>query len=441
MRAALIDQYGAPEVVRIAELPRPEPRADEVRVRVVAAAVTSADARIRAARFPPGFAIPARLVFGIRRPRLRVLGSAFSGVIESVGAKVTAFAPGDEVCAMTGLAMGAHAEFVALPATKLARRPAAVSHEDAAGVLFGGTTALYFLQDKAAVGPGMSVLVNGASGAIGTNAVQLARHFGATVTGVTSGANSEWVRSLGAERVIDYTRTDLGSVSERFDVVLDTVGNLSIESGRRLLTDNGRLLLAVAGLGETIRARGNVAAGAAPERVADFERLLQLVADGKLTVVHDQIFDLSDIVLAIDVSTAAASAATSSSGRDQPASQSPGRDRTLCQRLQHSPLQEDDRVGQEGQPTHGEDQRARQEPAEAADVHHGVREAGIEVDRCASGGHRARHAHRVGHQHHRGKRSEILDRVQVRPVGPVDPIGQGRCRRLPVRFGCQLPAR
>jgi NADPH:quinone reductase-like Zn-dependent oxidoreductase len=298
MRAAVIDRYGPPEVVRVTDVPRPEPRAGELLVRVVAAAVTSADSRIRAARYPPGFGIPARLIFGIRRPRRPILGSALSGVVESVGANVTGFAPGDAVCAMTGMAMGAHAEYVALPAAKLARKPAAVTHEDAAGVLFGGTTALYFLCDKAQAGAGTSVLVNGASGAIGTNAVQLATHFGASVTGVTSAANAGLVMSLGADRVIDYTRTDLGSVSERFDVVLDTVGNLSIRSGRRLLTANGKLLLAVAGLGETIRARGNVAAGAAPERVADVERLLRLVADGRLTVVHDQSFDLSDIVLA-----------------------------------------------------------------------------------------------------------------------------------------------
>jgi NADPH:quinone reductase-like Zn-dependent oxidoreductase len=298
VRAAIIDRYGAPEVVRVTEVPRPEPRANEVLVRVTAAAVTSADSRIRAARFPRGFGIPARLMFGISRPRRPILGSAFSGVVESVGAKVVGFAPGEEVCAMTGMAMGAHAEYIALPAAKLARKPAAVSHEDAAGVLFGGATALYFLQDKAQVGPGTSVLVNGASGAIGTNAVQLAARFGATVTGVTSAANAELLIRLSADRVIDYTSTDLGSVSERFDVVFDTVGNLSITSGRRLLTADGKLLLAVAGLGEMIRARGNVAAGAAPERVADVEFLLRLVADGQFTVVHDQILDLSDIVLA-----------------------------------------------------------------------------------------------------------------------------------------------
>lgn len=298
MRAALYERYGRPEVLRVAEVPRPALAADEVLVRVLAAAVTSADARIRAARFPAGFGIPARLIFGVWRPRRAILGSAFSGIVESVGTAVRVFAPGDQVCAMTGLAMGAHAEFVALAASELVRKPAAVNHEDAAGVLFGGTTALYFLQDKAVLRAGMSVLVNGASGAIGTNAVQFAKQAGATVTGVCSEVNIGLVGSLGADRVIDYRRSELGAVTERFDLVLDTVGNLSIASGRRLLRPGGRLLLAAAGLRDTLLARGNVATGTAPERVTDIERLLRLVAEARLRVVHDQCFGLADIVQA-----------------------------------------------------------------------------------------------------------------------------------------------
>ncbi|MEV6816947.1 NAD(P)-dependent alcohol dehydrogenase [Micromonospora sp. NPDC051296] len=295
MLAAVMDSYGAPDVVRVAEVARPRPRAGEVLVRVRAAAVTSADSRIRGARFPAGFGVPARLMFGIVRPRRPTLGSSFSGVVASVGARVGDFAAGDEVCGMTGIRLGAHAEYVAVPADRLARKPAEATHEAAAGLLFGGTTALFFLRDKAGVGPGTSVLVNGASGAIGTNAVQLARHFGATVTAVTSAANAELVTKLGADRVIDYTDGGLGATTERFDVVLDAVGNLSIASGRRLLSTPGVLLLVVASLGETIQARGNVVAGATPERVADFDFLLDLAARGEITVVLDQIHDLHDI--------------------------------------------------------------------------------------------------------------------------------------------------
>lgn len=297
MQAAVVDKYGAPEVVRVAEVPRPSPRAGEVLVRVAAVAVTSADARIRAARFPAGFGFPARLAFGLVRPRRSILGSTFSGVVETVGAQVSSVAEG-EVCGMTGTRLGAHAEYLVVPARKLARKPAGVSHDDAAGLLFGGTTALFFLRDKASIGPGTTVLVNGASGAIGTNAVQLARSFGATVTGVTSAANAKLVAGLGADRIIDYARDDLAAITQRFDVVLDTVGNLSIAAGRRLLRDNGTLMLAVASLGETIRARGNVVAGSAPERVDDFDFLLDLVATGTISVVHDETFDLSGIAAA-----------------------------------------------------------------------------------------------------------------------------------------------
>jgi len=139
------------------------------------------------------------------------------------------------------------------------------------------------------------VLVNGASGAVGTNAVQLAKHLGATVTGVTSSGNAELVTKLGADHIIDYAQDGLSTVEERFDVVFDTVGNLSIGSGRRLLNTDGVLILAVAGLGDTIRARGKVVAGAAPERVEDFAFLLQLAVEGEITAVLDSVYDLDEV--------------------------------------------------------------------------------------------------------------------------------------------------
>jgi NADPH:quinone reductase-like Zn-dependent oxidoreductase len=295
MRAVIVDRYGPPEVARVAEVPRPRPRKGEVLVRVVAAAVTSGDARIRGARFPPGFALPARLAFGLRRPRRCILGMVFSGIVEEVGPGVANVAPGLAVCGMTGMSMGAHAEYVSVAARRVAAVPSGVSHSDAAGLLFGGSTALYFLRDKAAVGPGMTVLVNGASGAVGSNAVQLARHFGATVTGVTSGGNADFVRRLGAARVIDYAVSDVRALADRFDVVFDAVGSLSMVSGRRLLRDRGVLVLAVASLWDTLRARRGVVTGPAPERAADFEWLLQLVTANELTVVVNRTFPLDQI--------------------------------------------------------------------------------------------------------------------------------------------------
>ena len=296
MRAAVVDRYGPPEAVRVASVPRPAAGDGELLVRVVAAPVTSADARIRGARFPRGFGLPARLAFGLTGPRRPILGTSFAGLVERVGADVDGVRAGDAVCGMTGLTMGTHAEFVVVRATEVAPVPSGVAPEDAAGVLFGGTTALHFLRDRAAVGPGASVLVNGASGAVGTNAVQIAKHLGATVTAVTSGSNAELVTGLGADSVIDHTVGDPFATDERFDVVLDCVGTLTIASGRRLLARGGVLVLAVAGLWETVRARGDVVAGSAPERVEDMRHLLALVASGVLQVVHDARFDMDDIV-------------------------------------------------------------------------------------------------------------------------------------------------
>ncbi|GAB08449.1 putative oxidoreductase [Gordonia araii NBRC 100433] len=294
MIAAVAEEYGPPEVVKLRDLPLPRISPTAVLVRVDAAAVTSGDARIRGANFPDGFGRVSRLVFGLRRPRRPVLGGVFSGVVEAVGAKVDAFAVGDEVCGMTGVAMGTHAQYVAAPAKKLARKPASVTHEQAAGLLFGGAAALQFLR-VAQTGPGKTVLVNGASGAIGTNAVQLAKQLGAHVTAVTSGRNAALVTDLGADEVIDYTVTPLPRVDRRFDVVLDTVGVLDRHSAPRLLTDDGTAILAAASLSDNIFARGKVKAGVAPERSEDFAHLLGLVADGTLRVVLDEVLDLQDI--------------------------------------------------------------------------------------------------------------------------------------------------
>jgi NADPH:quinone reductase-like Zn-dependent oxidoreductase len=295
MRAAVVDRYGPPEAVHLAEVPRPQPNDREVLVRVRAAAVTSGDSRIRGARFPPGFGPMVRLALGVTRPRRRILGGTFAGVVDAVGDHVNDRAVGEAVCGMTGNKLGTHAEYVVARADRVTLVPAGVSFDDAAGVLFGGTAALWFLRDKARVAPGTSVLVNGASGAVGTNAVQLAKYLGATVTAVTSATNVDLVRHLGADHVIDHTHDDLATVDARFDVVLDFVGNLTIKSARRLVTDGGVVVLAVASLWDMVRAHGNVIAGAAPERATDMEFLLGLVSNGQLTVVFDRCYDLEHI--------------------------------------------------------------------------------------------------------------------------------------------------
>jgi NADPH:quinone reductase-like Zn-dependent oxidoreductase len=300
MRAAVNRAYGAPDVVRIEEVPAPTPGAKQVLVRVHASAVTAADSRVRGARFPRGWGVLARVIFGLRRPRRQILGGLASGVVEAVGSRVEGFAVGDEVAGVTGMRFGAHAELAVIPAKRLVPKPPAVSHEQAAGVLFGGSTALHFLRDLGHVHAGQTVLVNGASGAIGTNAVQLAKHFGAEVTAAASAANATLLKELGADHVVDYALTPVAELTTRFDVVLDAVGNLGLD-GRRLLADNGVLLLASSDLPETLRARGNVKAGPAAERAESFTTLLDLVADGTLTVVNSHVLDLDDIARAHEI--------------------------------------------------------------------------------------------------------------------------------------------
>lgn len=304
MRAAVVTRYGPAETVQIVERDDPQPRKGQLLVRVHAAAVTSADARIRAARFPRGFGVPARLAFGLRRPRRAVLGSAFSGEVVAVGPDVTDWQLGDALCGMTGAQMGAHAEMVVVSARRVVARPATVTDVDAAGVLFGGTTALHFLRDKVGVSANQSVLVNGAAGAVGTNLVQLARSMRATVTAVTSPANAGLVTQLGASEIIERPADAAANSAvqrlirdgRRFDVVVDAVGTIDLGLGRQLLTNGGKLVLVVASLGQTLRARGNVIAGPAPERPGDFEDLLARVARKDLKVVIDQIVDLDGIV-------------------------------------------------------------------------------------------------------------------------------------------------
>lgn len=299
MRAAIIEQFGAPEELHIKELQIPRIGSTEVLIKVHAVSVTSADSRIRAARFPKGFGIFAHLVFGVFKPRVKILGSTYSGVIAEVGSDVDGFTVGDQVCGMTGIKMGTYADYLRVGnANSIVKKPKTVSHEQAAGVLFGGTAALYFIRDKLLIQKGETVLINGASGAVGTNAVQLARYFGGRVTAVTSGDNAALVKRLGAERVIDYTKQDLQKTNERFDAVLDTVGTVSPEHAKKLLSPNGRAALMVATLVETLTARGQVKTGTSTEKAQDIAFLLDLVEKGELEVVIEKVYPFSDIAAA-----------------------------------------------------------------------------------------------------------------------------------------------
>ena len=282
MRAAVVDRYGPPEIVRITDVPHPQPKRGTVLVRVTAAGVNSGDARIRGGRFPAGFGVLARLGIGLRGPRRRVPGVTLAGTVEALGEGVTEFAVGDRVAGYTGMRMGAHAEFAVAPVASLARIPDGVSDTDAAAIAFGGATAQWFLRDRAKVRSGETVLVVGATGAVGSVAVQLAARAGAEVTAVCSARNADLARRLGAAHHVDYAITPVTSIRERFDVVIDTTGTVDRAAGLRLLGPGGRLALVAASLGDMMRARGPVLVGTSPERADDMATLLGLVADGSL---------------------------------------------------------------------------------------------------------------------------------------------------------------
>jgi NADPH:quinone reductase-like Zn-dependent oxidoreductase len=233
MKAAVYRRYGSPDVVTAEEVPTPRPRDDEVLVRVRAATVGIVDSLAR--RGAPFY---ARAHFGLRRPRFGVLGSDFAGQVEAVGPRVTGFTVGEEVFGTTAPRFGAHAEYVCLAEhAALAPKPTNVTYAEAAAL--ADTTALCFLRDKAGLRPGQTVVINGASGAVGAAAVQLARHFGATVTGVCSGPHIRLVRKLGADFVVDYTRADFTRAGRRYDVIFDVAGTSSFGRCRVALNPGG----------------------------------------------------------------------------------------------------------------------------------------------------------------------------------------------------------
>jgi NADPH:quinone reductase-like Zn-dependent oxidoreductase len=305
MLTAVVARYGPPEVVHLAERPAPEPEPGQIRVRVAATTVGPSDAAFRSGT--PWF---ARLFSGLLKPRRtqQVLGSDFAGVVDAVGEGVTRFAAGDRVYGATGAASGAHAEFLVVAADGAVQPiPPGVSDIDAVAVIDGFLTALPFLRDVGGVQPGDRVLVNGASGAVGSAAVQLARWMGASVTAVTSTPNVELVRSLGAEHVIDYTAGRFADARDVYDFVFDAVGRTSFARARRTLTRRGTyastvpslaLLLAIP---VTRLTRGRRAAiaftglRADASKRTDLELLSRLVVDGDFVPVVDRVLPLADI--------------------------------------------------------------------------------------------------------------------------------------------------
>jgi NADPH:quinone reductase-like Zn-dependent oxidoreductase len=305
MKAVVYDRYGPPDVLRLAEVERPVPKEDEVLVKIHATTVTRSDCATREANRRSGLAVMllSRLISGLRRPRQRILGTELAGEVEAVGAAVSEFAAGDHVFGSSGFRFGAHAEFICVrESARIAHKPTVMSFEEAAAVCDGGLNALWCLR-LADLREGQRILIYGASGAIGTAGVQLARYFGADVTAVCSTKNLELVRSLGADRVIDYTQEDFTKNGQMYDVIFDAVGKQTFGRCRGSLKRGGSYL-ATDGLQNLILALWTSRIGdkkvmfKIPPRYTkqDVLFLKELIEAGKYRSVIDRCYPLEDVV-------------------------------------------------------------------------------------------------------------------------------------------------
>lgn len=302
MKAIVYERYGPPEVLQLKEVEKPTPRDNEVLIKTHATTVTSGDWRVRSLNVPAGFGLITRLVFGISKPRQPILGSELAGIVESVGKDVRNFKIGDQVFAFSDTGMGCHAEYKCMPQDgAVVLKPPSLSCDEAAALSFGGTTALDFLR-RGKLQRGESVLVNGASGGVGTATVQLARHFGADVTGVCSTANVELVKSLGARHVIDYTQEDFTQNGEAYDVIVDTVGTAPFSRSKASLKERGRLLMVLAGLPdmlkipwESMSSTKKIIAGPVTVRAEDLRFLAGLAEAGEFKPVIDRRYPFEQI--------------------------------------------------------------------------------------------------------------------------------------------------
>jgi len=302
MKAVTYRRYGGPTVVALDDVPKPSAKPNEVLIRIRATTVSSADWRARSLTLPRGFRLLGRLVFGLTKPRRPILGTELAGVVEEVGREVTRFRPGDAVIAFAGGRFGCHAEYRTMPEDgMIARKPANLSFEAAASLSFGSMNSLPFLRDKAGIRRGDQVLVVGASGAVGSAAVQIARHFGANVTAVTSTPNLALVASIGAEKAIDYTKVDFATTGETWDIIVDTTGTLSFRHCASSLKPGGRLVVVAGsfaqflGIGNPSPASGKrVISGVAPATPDHLRYIANLASSGELKPVIDRVYRLKD---------------------------------------------------------------------------------------------------------------------------------------------------
>jgi len=302
MKAIVCTKYGPPEVLQLKELEKPTPKDNEVLIRVHAATVTAGDCELRSLKLPLLSQIVARIGFGFRGPREKILGQELAGEIESVGKAVRLFKEGDQVFAFTGLRLGAWAEYDCLPENGwMATKPANMTYEEAAAVPAGGLHALHCLR-KGNIQSGQKVLINGAGGTVGTVAVQLAKSFGAEVTGVDSTGKLDVLRSIGADKVIDYSKVDFTKCGETYDVIFDVVGKSSFSGCIRSLKEKGFYLLGnpglsqlVRGLWTSMRSSKKVIGGMVSYRTEDLIFLKELIEAGKIRSAIDRRYPLEQI--------------------------------------------------------------------------------------------------------------------------------------------------
>ncbi|MBP3951652.1 NAD(P)-dependent alcohol dehydrogenase [Bacillus suaedae] len=297
MKAIICREYGSADVLQLQEVEKPVPKENEILVRVHSTAVNSADWRLRKAE-------PAavRLFFGLTKPRKGILGGVFSGAVEAVGKGVTRFKVDDLLYGSTGMRLGAYAEYICLSEKgAIVTKPKNMSFEEAVSIPFGGLTALHFLK-KARVEKRQSIFIYGASGAVGTMAVQLAKYFEAEVTGVCSTANLDLVTSLGADYVIDYTQEDVASSGRSYDIIFDTVGKMSFSASKKLVKKEGIIILGssnvskeIQGVWTSISSSRKVISGVASEKADDLIFLKELIEQGYIKPVIDKNYKLEEI--------------------------------------------------------------------------------------------------------------------------------------------------
>ncbi|MCG8350860.1 MAG: NAD(P)-dependent alcohol dehydrogenase [Chloroflexales bacterium] len=297
MKAIVYTHYGPPDVLELKEIAKPVPKDNEVLIRVYATTVTAADGMVRR-----GEPLWGRIIIGLRKPRKKLLGLELAGEIESVGKDVKRFRKGDQVFGFTGFGVGAYAQYTCMPEKgSLVTKPANMTYEEAAAAVDGASTALFFLRDKAHIQSGQQVLINGASGSIGTFAVQLAKYFGAEVTGVCSATNVAMVKSLGADQVIDYTQEDFTQRVETYDIIFDTVGKTSFSRCKGSLKQNGCYLPTIGlinyllMLWTSIMGGKKVISGMSIEKTEALIFLKGLIEVGKIKPVIDRHYPLEQI--------------------------------------------------------------------------------------------------------------------------------------------------